>query len=411
MSITYGFLADQFEGFGYKRLKPVEIDPDASHEHEFNGIGAFRNLFGCEKRVFASRVIYLCDAEEDIIEDTAQLTWYDARANHPTRSEFRLYYTSCACFDHAQKDDLLVVCKNRGEDVLTVFVARKGDSVENQLAWLLGIPKESISPDAAVLETSRDARIDYFASFILERIGIQIDQPPPTDHSILLQRLLDAFGTKFPTTSRFSAFARETLPAFNVVADPDKALITWLDQEELLFRLLESHLVRIKMDSGFKDVDDFVSFSLSIHGRRKSRAGYSLENHLQYLFSECHVRCSRAAVTENRAKPDYLFPGALEYHTQSFPDIYLTMLGVKTSCKDRWRQVLSEAKRIKEKHLLTLEPGITEHQTLEMRAHSLRLVVPNTIFDTYTKNQRAWLMSLQDFIALVLDRQQCTPAI
>jgi hypothetical protein len=30
------------------------------------------------------------------------------------------------------------------------------------------------------------------------------------------------------------------------------------------------------------------------------------------------------------------------------------MLGVKTTCSDRWRQVLAEADRIQLKHLLTL---------------------------------------------------------
>ena len=34
------------KGFGYKTLKPVEIDPEVSHEHEFNGIDQFKGLFG-----------------------------------------------------------------------------------------------------------------------------------------------------------------------------------------------------------------------------------------------------------------------------------------------------------------------------------------------------------------------------
>lgn len=52
-----------------------------------------------------------------------------------------------------------------------------------------------------------------------------------------------------------------------------------------------------------------------------------------------------------------------------FSIIACTMLGVKSTCKDRWRQVLSEAKRIDNKHLATLEPGISENQTAEMQAH------------------------------------------
>ncbi|MCH6574901.1 MAG: hypothetical protein IH795_06810 [Bacteroidetes bacterium] len=32
-------------------------------------------------------------------------------------------------------------------------------------------------------------------------------------------------------------------------------------------------------------------------------------------------------------KPDFLFPGSIEYHNKSFPENCLTMLGDKTTCK------------------------------------------------------------------------------
>ncbi|MFC6252851.1 type II restriction endonuclease [Pseudophaeobacter arcticus] len=48
----------------------------------------------------------------------------------------------------------------------------------------------------------------------------------------------------------------------------------------------------------------------------------------------------------------------------------------KSTCKDRWRQVLAEAEKVSRKHLLTLEPGISEPQTDQMEASSLQLVVP-----------------------------------
>ena len=82
------------------------------------------------------------------------------------------------------------------------------------------------------------------------------------------------------------------------------------------------------------------------------------------------------------------------------------MLGTKTSCKDRWRQLLPEAARIPEKHLLTLEPGISENQTNEMRAHSLQLVLPNSLHKTYNAAQQSWLMDLKTFINVVATRQQ-----
>jgi hypothetical protein len=81
------------------------------------------------------------------------------------------------------------------------------------------------------------------------------------------------------------------------------------------------------------------------------------------------------------------------------------MLGVKSSCKDRWRQILSEADRIDFKHLLTLEPGISENQTAEMQAKSVQLVLPQRIHDSYSAKQRAWVMNVAGFVSLVGERQ------
>ena len=89
----------------------------------------------------------------------------------------------------------------------------------------------------------------------------------------------------------------------------------------------------------------------------------------------------------------------------AFKAIFLTMLGVKSTCKDRWRQVLAEADRISPKHLLTLETGITTDQTDEMQAKSLQLVVPAALHETYTREQRKWIFSVSDFVELVREKQ------
>ena len=72
------------------------------------------------------------------------------------------------------------------------------------------------------------------------------------------------------------------------------------------------------------------------------------------------------------------------------------MLGVKTTCKDRWRQVLSEANRVPDKHLLTLESPISPAQTDEMRDHRIQLVIPRPLHQPYKPQQQQWLMSLAD---------------
>jgi hypothetical protein len=88
----------------------------------------------------------------------------------------------------------------------------------------------------------------------------------------------------------------------------------------------------------------------------------------------------------------------------------LTMLGVKTTCKDRWRQVISEAKRIDDKHLLTLESPISPAQTDEMRDHRIQLVIPRSLHEPYKPEQRQWLMGVDDFIAMARERDRLGPS-
>jgi hypothetical protein len=84
----------------------------------------------------------------------------------------------------------------------------------------------------------------------------------------------------------------------------------------------------------------------------------------------------------------------------------LVMLGVKSSAKDRWRQVLTEADKIPRKHLCTLEAGISSTQTDEMRRQQLTLVVPLSIHSTYTKSQLHELLTLSQFIDFASHKQR-----
>ncbi len=123
------------------------------------------------------------------------------------------------------------------------------------------------------------------------------------------------------------------------------------------------------------------------------------------LFVENGLRYARTARTENKAKPDFLFPGVSDYHNPAYDPSKLTMLGVKSTCKDRWRQVLAEADRIDHKHLLTLETSISTYQTDEMASKCLQLVLPHGLHQTYTPAQQTWLMDVATFTDLVRTRQ------
>ncbi|MDP2111659.1 MAG: type II restriction endonuclease [Thiobacillus sp.] len=84
------------------------------------------------------------------------------------------------------------------------------------------------------------------------------------------------------------------------------------------------------------------------------------------------------------------------------------MPGVKPPSKDRWRQVLVGADRIEYKRLLTLDTSISKHQTDEMQAKNLQLVLPRGLHETYTPEQQAWLMDISSFTEMVRERQEAT---
>lgn len=398
-----GYLSQYFTNFGYKHLSAVEADRYRSKQHEFNGVNGLKKVFGLERRTFSATFIYLCDDDPEPIEDTGFLTWYDSRELDNSRSaEYRLYFPDTTVSDNASKGDLLVIGR-RPDDTLVVIVAEAGSTIENQILWLFGIEDQQHPGYSVKGELESDqVKLEFASRYILERIGVEIEE---TDENFLDQ-MLDRFKGGFPTTRQFSEFARSTIPNVTSQDNPDEVVIAWIEREEVLFRTLERHLIGDRLQAGFgNDVDAFINFSLSVQNRRKSRAGSALENHLEFLFAERGIQYTRTPCTEGRAKPDFVFPGEAEYHDKNYSPLLLTMLGVKSSCKDRWRQILAEADRIERKHLLTLEPRISENQTREMEARHVQLVLPSGIHNTCTDAQRDWLMDLAAFIRLVLERQ------
>lgn len=397
-----GHLSNYFEGIAAKRLSAVEANHRVSNQHEFNGVNRLKKILGTKRCSFSAKFIYLGEDESETTIDTGFVTWYDARKDHPVRSEYRLYYPTTAVSEIAAEGDLLVIGKLPDDSVLVVIV-RAGTTFENKVLWLFNLTDESMRGGFTVraIEDENDSELDFASRIILTELGIEISE---TDENYL-ELMLDKFDGKFPETRVFSAFARETLGDISAVDEPDKAVIAWMDQEELLFRTLERYFVSERIRDGFEDVEAFISYSLSVQNRRKSRVGHALENHLEQIFKDNAIAYSRGKITESKAKPDFIFPSIEYYHNPEYPATGLTMLGVKSTCKDRWRQVLSEAARIQKKHLLTLEPGISKNQTDEMAVNSLQLVIPQGLHPTYNVEQQSWLVNVRSFLELVKKRQ------
>lgn len=393
-----GYLSQYFDGVMAKRLSAVEANLEKSNQHEFNSVPAMKRVFGTERQKFQTRFLYL-DDENPPISDEGFLTWYDARERNPKRSEYRLFFSTTSVSRAASAGDVLFIGLRPDKSALVV-VAPGTSTIASQLAWLFDVEISDLF--CVTSEYARnEVQLEYASRFVLEHIGIEIDEQN-TDY---LEDMLARFNGGFPSTREFSAYARSTLSDVDARDNPDEVLMQWLDREEVLFRTLEKHLIQKQLDRGFSDVDAFIAYSLSIQNRRKSRVGQSLENHFEMILKGHNIHYDRTKVTENRSKPDFIFPGIKEYHDQDFLTSLLTMLGAKSTCKDRWRQVLAEADRIEHKHLLTLEAAISVHQTDEMASKNLQLVVPQSIHKTYTLQQRDWLMNVSELIELLLEKQ------
>jgi hypothetical protein len=394
-----GYLSNYFEAVVAKRLSAVEADALCSNQHEFNGTTEFKKLLGKDKNIFDAFIIYLADDETDFIKSPCKLTWYDARENHPTRTEYRLYYQTTSSLSLAEAGDLLILCKGK-DNRLIVFITENGSTKENQLIWLFDLDEDVIlhKYDFVEFENNR-SELTYLGNLILEELGIDISDNFVENN--YLEIINKEFPTGFPYTKVFSQFARSKSKIRSSIKNPDEAIIHWMEFEEILFRTFEKFIIEKQIKKGFSTVDEFISYSLSVQNRRKARAGKAFENHLYQIFTDNSVKFSCNEKTELKSRPDFLFPGIKEYKNPDYPTKNLRMLAVKTSCKDRWRQVLAEAKRIPQKHLITLEPGISEDQTNEMISMNLQLVLPQSILPSYNEKQRSKLITLKDFISLV----------
>ncbi|NVK31417.1 MAG: restriction endonuclease [Gammaproteobacteria bacterium] len=185
----------------------------------------------------------------------------------------------------------------------------------------------------------------------------------------------------------------------------DKRLLQRRQREWALFQSIEASHVMPRIREGFSDVESFIQFANSTTNRRKSRAGTSLELNLSRIFDEETVKYQQQQVTEHKKKPDFIFPSAAAYRDQTYPVRQLDMLAAKTCCKDRWRQVINEAGRLSEKHLFTLQEGISDTQLTEMFSEGVQLVVPEPHLRFFSRVARPRLLTLADFINRRLELQ------
>ena len=229
-----------------------------------------------------------------------------------------------------------------------------------------------------------------------------------TQERIAIQEFIAGLTVDFPLSEEMSAAARDIQNRVYdhlefIRTNPDRKIIDWTNTEYALFRAIEHARYGDAIARGFTSVDEFITMANMVLNRRKSRAGKSLEHHLSAIFDGNEIIYTAQAVTEGNKKPDFIFPSQASYHDMTFPTERLISLAAKTTCKDRWRQVINEADRLRDrpKYLCTLQQGISPAQMDEMQSENVILVVPRQYITSYPADRQDRIWTLSKFVSYV----------
>ncbi|MDR7316059.1 type II restriction endonuclease [Brevibacillus nitrificans] len=317
---------------------------------------------------------------QDTFETESRFIYYGQK----TRNEYRItrFGRGFPFLQDEYVGDLFVLIKV-SDDYYHAYVISTDEEIENFLA-LVGITANETNQ---LIKKSNTA-----------------DEEPTFE--MLFEQYITNLTVDFPDTAEVSRKARDFHSILNRKAqqDADKMLLSWLHTEFELFKAIEQKRYQNRISTPFSSVDELVECANTLLNRRKSRAGKSLEHHLSEMFQKRDLLFSSQAKTEGNKKPDFIFPSEESYHNPVFTDDKLIFLGAKTTCKDRWRQILNEADRIKTKHLFTLQQGISENQLDEMYKHDVVLVVPKPYKTSFSSKYRDKILSLESFIAFAKEK-------
>lgn len=314
---------------------------------------------------------------------SAVYNWY----GEGSRSEYRLTRIKSYFRGHEERYTGSLFALIRNEDRFEAWVLEHEEEMETVLN-LFGIsPAET---NRVIRFDLEDRLMDYFDRYLNE-----------------------LKGSPFPDTDTLTNYTRQIFEELygKDLTDPDWAILELIRIEYALFRAMERLHYGKYLERPFRSLDELQFVSLQINNRRKSRAGRSLENHLAYIFRSYNLPFSHGQTTSEGKRPDFIFPGVDRYNDPGFPEEKLYVLGAKTTCKDRWRQVINEADRVSTRYLFTLQQGITGAQLREMHLAGVLPVMPAEYFERCRAQDRHYLLNLKEFIEILLEHTEQEPVL
>ncbi|KON84838.1 hypothetical protein AF331_12560 [Rossellomorea marisflavi] len=307
---------------------------------------------------------------------------FDSRVSYygkGTRNEYRItrFWTNSP-FDKARQLGNLIIFLPMGGDNFKVYILDTDDEIE---LFTQTFSLNLVNNNAV------------YNHGIIEELNMSKKLEEEIEKTVLLYN-------DFPSTVNMATISRAIHYKVykNTKKNSDQLLLEWVKTEFATFRTLEKKLYQEYLTKPFLEVEPLITVANSILNRRKSRAGQSLEHHVDFLLNSFQLPFAHPGKSEGNKKPDFLLPSNNAYSDSNYPTSSLIFLGAKTTCKDRWRQILNEANRISEKHLLTLQQGISANQLDEMAEEKVTLVVPEPYHKMYPAEYRDRLWTVEKFI-------------
>ena len=380
-------LAQQSEVAFSKYITPNDTGATGGHQAGFHiHKNAWQLLFDKPGVKGENKDAFITVKWQDDFETASRFIYYGVG----TRDEYRFtrFGKGFPFLSDDNVGDLLVICKT-GKAYYNAYVLQTDEEIDEFFAAL------NISPNDT--------------NGIIPK---QFELPAQDQLIQCFQAFLKILKVDFPTTKDLATNARNCYNnAYNITnklvrGNPDKEILSWLNAEFQLFKVIENNRYNKRIQTPFASVEELVETANTILNRRKSRAGKSLEHHLEEIFRNFELKYTTQATTEDNKKPDFLFPNIEAYQDPRFDNNKLVMLASKTTCKDRWRQILNEADKIKTKHLFTLQQGISKNQLEEMYKYNVCLVVPKPYIKSFPSEYQNKIMTLDSFIEYLSVKQK-----
>lgn len=227
-------------------------------------------------------------------------------------------------------------------------------------AWATGnIVEFSIShakmPDTT--ELSRLARVQYLKSSGLESINpFELSAPGDVLRKISRSIEWDLFR-EYQRRERSVQLVRVILGDTPTV----------FDSNSIIRRLIDE----------FPKIDALM---LSASQQRKSRAGYSYENHIQAMLEGGGIPFEKQVVIQAKKRPDFVLPSLAYLEGKNIGTSGL-ILSAKTTLRERWKQVERE-KGKRDLYLTTVDANIANNAIEDMASIGIQLVIPESLKKT-----------------------------